>query len=306
MARIDAVGIFKRIVSHPAFLLVVGFLLIALAMAIPQIVGGILSPGPGRTDVVDLLINVAATVSVVIVYWLFLRFIDRKPNRDLELKGAAGEWGIGAGLGAGAMALTIGVIALLGGYRVTGHNGPEVLIGVLSMALVSGITEEILLRGIVFRLMERWLGSITALAFSAALFGVLHISNPNSSWLAAFAIAIEAGIMLGAIYMLTRRLWAAIGLHMAWNATQGGVFGVKVSGTDVPGLLTSEAPGSTLISGGAFGAEASIPAMIICTALGLYILWLAYRKGRFIHPSWARFKGNDDPAIQPAIQPGSL
>jgi uncharacterized protein len=302
MARINAIGIFKRIVSHPAFLLVLGFVLVAFAMAVPQIVGGILSPLPGRSDLVDLVISIAAAAFVILVYWLFVRFVDRKPNRDLELKGAAAEWGMGAGLGVAVMVLTIAVIALLGGYRVTGHNGPAVLVGVLSMAIVSGITEEILLRGVVFRLIERWLGSITALALSAALFGALHIFNPNSSWLAAFAIAIEAGILLGAIYMLTRRLWAAIGLHMAWNATQGGIFGVKVSGTDVPGLLTSEAPGSTLISGGAFGAEASLPAMLICTALGLFILWKAHKKGQFVAASWARFKGASDTNDHPGTQ----
>jgi uncharacterized protein len=302
MARINAIGIFKRIVSHPAFLLVLGFVLVAFAMAVPQIVGGILSPLPGRSDLVDLVISIAAAAFVILVYWLFVRFVDRQPNRDLELKGAAAEWGMGAGLGVTVMVLTIAVIALLGGYRVTGYNGPAVLVGVLSMAIVSGITEEILLRGVVFRLIERWLGSITALALSAALFGALHIFNPNSSWLAAFAIAIEAGILLGAIYMLTRRLWAAIGLHMAWNATQGGIFGVKVSGTDVPGLLTSEAPGSTLISGGAFGAEASLPAMLICTALGLFILWKAHQKGQFVASSWARFKGASDTNDHPGTQ----
>jgi uncharacterized protein len=293
MARIDAVNIFKRIVFHPAFLLVLGFFLIAFASAIPQIIGQTLSPVRGRPDSIDLIISIASAVSTMIVYWLFTRYIERKPNRDLSRDGALGEWGIGAGLGFAAMVITIGIIAALGGYRITGHNGPSVLVGIASMAIVSGITEEILLRGIVFRLIEQWLGSVTALALSAALFGALHIFNPNSSWLAAFAIAIEAGVMLGAIYMLTRRLWAAIGLHMAWNATQGGLFGVKVSGTDIAGLLTSEAPGSTLVSGGNFGAEASLPAMIICTAMGLFILWKAYQKGQFVRASWARFKGMD-------------
>jgi uncharacterized protein len=291
MARIDAVGIFKRVVSHPAFLLVLGFFIIAFAASIPQIIGQNLSPVRGRPDGIDLIISIASAVSTMIVYWLFTRFIERKPNRDLSRDGALGEWGIGAGLGFGAMVITIAIIAALGGYRITGHNGPSVLVGIASMAIVSGITEEILLRGIVFRLVEQWLGSIAALAFSAALFGALHLGNPNSSWLAAFAIALEAGIMLGAIYMLTRRLWAAIGLHMAWNATQGGLFGVKVSGTDIAGLLTSEAPGSSLISGGNFGAEASVPAMIICTAMGLVILWKAYQKGHVVRASWARFKG---------------
>lgn len=188
------------------------------------------------------------------------------------------------------MAATVGIIAALGGYHITGYNDAHVLTAVLSMALVSGIPEEILFRGILFRFLEKWLGSIAALAISAFLFGAGHIFNPNSSWLAAFAIAVEAGVLLGAVYMVTRRLWAAIGLHMAWNATQGGVFGVAVSGTDVKGLIISQPKGSEWITGGAFGAEASLPAILLCTAVGLYFLWKAYHAGHFIAPSWHRFK----------------
>jgi uncharacterized protein len=296
VAQINMIGVLKRIVSHPLFLLIFGFFLIAFAMTIPQVAGQALAPMPGRTDAVDLIISIAAAATTIAVYLFFNRFIERRPNTDLTLAGAAGEWCFGAFLGFGAMVITIGVIALFGGYRITGHNGPEVLTGIAAMAIVSGITEEILLRGIVFRLVEQWLGSIAALAFSAALFGALHLGNPNASWLAAFAIAIEAGILLGAIYMLTRRLWAAIGLHMAWNATQGGLFGVKVSGTDVSGLLTSQSSGPELLSGGAFGAEASIPAMLICTGLGLWILWRAHQRGQFVAASWSRFKtGHEAP-----------
>jgi uncharacterized protein len=282
--------ILKRIVAHPAFLLVVGFFLVAFAMAGSQILGQIWAPNPGRTDLVDLGISIGAAATTFIIYWAFTRYIERKPTKEFASDGALKEWGLGAGLGFFAMAATIGIIAALGGYHVTGTDGPSVLISVASMAIVSGVTEEILLRGVVFRLLEQWLGSIVALALSAALFGILHLGNPNSSWLAAFAIAIEAGILLGALYMLTRRLWAAIGLHMIWNATQGGLFGVKVSGTNVDGLLVSEASGPDILSGGAFGAEASLPAMVICTAMGLWILYLAYRKGHFVHASWSRFK----------------
>jgi uncharacterized protein len=295
MGTINIVSILKRIVSHPLFLLILGFFLIAFAMSLPQGIGEILSPMRGRSAGVDLLISIIAAALTVATYLGFNRYIERRPNTDLTLKGAAREWGYGVFLGFAAMVATIGVIALLGGYRITGHNGPEVLTGIAAMAIVSGVTEEILLRGIVFRLVEQWLGSVAALMFSAALFGALHLGNPNASWLAAFAIALEAGVMLGAIYMLTRRLWAAIGLHMAWNATQGGVFGVKVSGTDVQGILTSQSSGSDLLSGGAFGAEASIPAMVICTALGLWILWRAWQNDRFVNASWSRFKtGRDD------------
>ena len=38
------------------------------------------------------------------------------------------------------------------------------------------------------------------------------------------------GVMLGAAYMLTRSLWLPMGLHAAWNFTQGEIFDMPVSG----------------------------------------------------------------------------
>ena len=145
-----------------------------------------------------------------------------------------------------------------------------------------------MLRGLFFRIIENWLGSWVALALSAALFGALHLGNPNATLVAGGAIAIEAGVMLAAIYMVTRRLWAAIGLHAAWNFTQGGVFGIPVSGFDVQGLLVPRITGSELLTGGDFGAEASLPAMLICTAFGIVLLVIAARRGQVIQPYWRR------------------
>jgi membrane protease YdiL (CAAX protease family) len=283
-------SVFQRIVTHPAFLLITGLVIVAVSLGLANALMRILYPQPVNTDITELIVFTVISVFCVSGYWLFTHFIERKPFADFGLPGAAKEWLFGIAIGAGVMSLVVGIIALFGGYKVVGQNGPEVLIGVLGVAIISGITEEILFRGIIFRFFEQWLGSISALSISALLFGLAHIGNPGSSWLAAFAIAIEAGIMLGAIYMLTRRLWAAIGLHMAWNSVQGGVFGIKVSGTDVPGLLISKSSGSELLTGGAFGAEASVPAIILCTAVGVYFLWRAKQKARIVAPSLHRFK----------------
>jgi membrane protease YdiL (CAAX protease family) len=288
-------AIFQRIATHPAFLLIAGLLIVAGSMAVADALLRLISPPPAKTDLIELGVYSAISAFCVLGYWLFTHFVERKTFADFGLPGAAKEWTFGVALGSGVMALVVGIIALLGGYKVVGQNGPEVLIGVLGVAIISGITEEILFRGIIFRFFEQWLGSIAALSISALLFGLAHLGNPNSSWLAAFAIAIEAGIMLGAIYMLTRRLWAAIGLHMAWNSVQGGVFGIKVSGTDVPGLLISKTSGPELLTGGAFGAEASLPAIMLCTAVGVYFLWRAKQKGQIIASSLHRFKTGEAP-----------
>ena len=98
---------------------------------------------------------------------------------------------------------------------------------------------------------------------------------------------IEAGILLGAAYLYTRRLWLAAGLHAAWNFTQGWVFSIPISGTGQPvGLLVSERHGSELLTGGKFGLEASMAAVFVATIAGLILLWKAYEKGTFVGPMW--------------------
>ena len=179
-------------------------------------------------------------------------------------------------------------MALLGAYRVIGYNGPDILALPLAIGIFPGFSEEIALRGLFFRLVERWLGSWAALILSAFFFGFGHIFNPGATWVAAVGIAFEAGILLAALYMITRRLWMAIGLHAAWNFAEGGIFGTPVSGLQVSGLLRPWIGGPELVTGGSFGPEASLPAMAVATTVGAALLFVAWRRGQFIAPSWVR------------------
>ena len=106
-----------------------------------------------------------------------------------------------------------------------------------------------LFRGILFRWIEEFGGSWVALAVTSLLFGFGHIVNPNATALSSFAIALEAGLLLGGAYMLTRNLWLAIGLHAAWNFTQGFVFDVPVSGIDQNGLVEAQIVGAGVAVG---------------------------------------------------------
>jgi membrane protease YdiL (CAAX protease family) len=95
-------------------------------------------------------------------------------------------------------------------------------------------------------------------------------------------------MLLAACYVLTRRLWFAIGVHMAWNFAQGGIFGVAVSGITIKGLFQSTLTGPEFLSGGSFGAEASLVAVIVCVSGFVLIILQAHRKGAIVQPSWMR------------------
>lgn len=234
------------------------------------------------------LASFATAVAFTVVYILYVLLVEWRPVRELSLKGAVLELGAGGFLGAGLFTLTIVSIWATGGYDVAGWNGLMAAAPALSLSLGSGFAEEILVRGVIFRITEEGLGTWPAIALSSALFGLAHAGNPNASAVSVLAIALEAGVLLAAAYILTRRLWLAIGLHAAWNFVQGGVFGVAVSGHAMGGLLSGRLSGPAILSGGEFGTEASVFAVVYCLAAGVLLLVKAHGLKRFIAVPWRR------------------
>ena len=143
------------------------------------------------------------------------------------------------------------------------------------------------MRGVVFRILQQSLGSWLALALSAAIFGALHLLNAGTTLLNAGAVMLEAGMLLAAAYMLTRRLWLCMGIHFAWNFTQGGIFSAAVSGGATQGLLQAKLVGAEWLTGGAFGVEASAVALVVCTSTAVLLLIAARRKGNVLPPRWS-------------------
>ena len=211
---------------------------------------------------------------------------DRLPS---ELSAGAAPVGLATGLLIGLLMFSavMGLMALLGLYDIV-WKGPASAWQAVGDSISSGVMEETLSRAVMLRLIwrafGRRFGPWIALALSAAAFGALHLGNPHSSQFAAVCIAVEAGVMLAAFYALTGRLWVSIGVHAGWNFTQGWIFGAAVSGTDFgPALMTSTArPGAvSWTTGGGFGPEASAPALFVGTLVGVVVIWLAWKAGRF-------------------------
>jgi membrane protease YdiL (CAAX protease family) len=276
---------------------------LALVFLIPVMVVQALTPRWTRPFVGRPSDAVLGALAGCVLGWLayraYVKLIERRRGIEFGARGALRELGSGLVIGAALFSATIGVLAALGLYTVQGWRDPVVLIAPLAVSVGAGVVEELLFRGVIFRIIEASLGTWIALVISAALFGLVHLGNPNASWLAAAAISLEAGIMLAAAYVLTRRLWLPIGIHAAWNFTQGGIFSVAVSGGKTDGLLVANLNGPSWLTGGEFGAEASVVAMFWCTALGVWLLVLAARRGQFVAPFWKRAPANATEAPAP-------
>lgn len=273
-----------RFFGFPVTRMVVAILFIAVPFALVAWLLNLFVVDKGMRRVGALLL----TAVVAGGYYAYVRLIERREVTELARAGAAQELGTGLVVGASLFCVTIGVLAAVGVYHVTGRNGWALMIATVPGFVLGAVLEEIVARGIIFRILEQWLGSWIALAVAAVIFGLLHLFNPGATLLNAAAISIEAGILLAAAFMATRRLWQCIGVHFAWNFTQGGIFSGAVSGGQQTGLLRGRMVGANWITGGAFGVEASMVAVLVCSAAGIALLIAARRKGNIVQPFWAR------------------
>lgn len=272
-------------IARIAFFIALFFVLFELTSNINL---GFYGPGTTRLSHVwgNLFVQLASTG---VAYAILVKAVERRPMRELALRDLLTLVPAGLLLGAVLFSAVVLVLWLAGSYHVTSiDTGVDWLPAVLSAGITAGISEEIITRGVLFRIVEEGLGTWWALAISALFFGAAHIFNPGATLWSSLAIAIEAGVLLALLYHVTRSLWPCIGMHAAWNVMQGTVFGIPVSGTTAHGLLVAARTGPDWLSGGAFGAEASVVALILCSACSALLLIVALRRGTIVPPARRR------------------
>ena len=222
-------------------------------------------------------------IAIIALYGVAVRVGERRRVGELSLRHLPGDLLLGALVGAALMAVIVAVLWVCGWVVIAPQPIERIAIA-LRDSIRSGVVEELLLRLVIFRLLWRAFGVWPALAMSASLFGLLHLSNPDSSLLAAVSLIAGEGIGIG-LYLITGRIWAAMGMHAAWNFTQGWLFGAAVSGTtEIAGGPLSLRPGAgvpELLSGGGFGPEASLAALIVSFLASAAVLGRAWRRGDF-------------------------
>jgi membrane protease YdiL (CAAX protease family) len=272
---------FKAFIHFPLVRVFIAGLAVVLAFVAAQKTLDFLPLDCMGRGIVGALLCIAATFGA---YFAYVRFIERRPFFEFSRRDALKELGLGALIGMLLFTSTIGVLAALGVYQFTAVGSPANLILPFTSAITAAVFEEVLFRGVLFRIIEQWVGTWLSMVVSAILFGLIHLVNPHATLIGAIAIIFEAGILLAAAYLMTRRLWFPIGLHAAWNFTQGGIFGIAVSGVPGKGFLLGSLNGPEWLSGGEFGAEASVVAIVLCLAVALGFISWARRANRIQYP----------------------
>lgn len=253
-----------------------------------QIASKLLALTPLDKDYRNLLKGLFVSSAAVFSYILFFKKYDKRAITEFSTKGLGRNLTIGLLMGFILQSLTILVMYLNGNYSIEAINPVSYILIPFAIMFTVAIIEEILVRGIIFRIIEEKLGTYISLAISSIIFGAFHLINPNGTLISSICIT-TAGFLLGAAFIYSRNLWMPIALHFAWNFTQSGIYGAITSGNaKTNNLIEAKIQGPEFITGGEFGPEGSIQAILFCALGTIIFMVLSHKNNQIIKPYWKK------------------
>jgi len=288
----------RRVLTFPLTRILVGAVVCMLAAQSVNVLLRWLLGLTGLDVDVAKMIRVSLNLAAILTtyYWLF-RYYERRRITELALGHLPREGAIGFAAAALVIALVILVLLALGYYRPLAMNG-SLSVQLYSLVIIATMaaTEEVLMRGILYRITEASLGTNIALAVSGLAFGLGHLGNENVTWVSVILIAL-GGVLTGIAFTSSGRLWYPISMHVGWNYAQA-FFGTTLSGMEEYasyGFVRSEMRGPELLTGGAFGPENSIITMSLLLILGIWTYSRMWKNGRVSPPFW---RARNDRAVR--------
>ena len=211
------------------------------------------------------------------------RVLERLPWRSIGLT-LHHRWVrdliVGTAIGFAALALAVGIATAAGGLRFS-FIGSGMLLAAARSTLTAGVllfvaalAEEAAFRGYPLQTMTRaghiWLGVI----LTSAMFGSVHLLNPNVVPGLTFANTLIAGVWLAVAYLKTRSLWFPLGVHWGWNWALGSVFGLPISGVRLFSnpILAGDDLGPAWLTGGNYGIEGGV-ACTVALIVFILLIW---------------------------------
>ena len=290
--------LFWRILRFPIVKLIAFLIILAILAMLQSAISEYLNMRNTASSFGYLGATLFAIMPFILAYVVLVKVIEQRPLSEFASTTVWRGLAQGMLLGTAMMSLLVVVMVITGVYHIKGWQDIPWR-DIIDVGIWAGIVEEILLRGVVLRMLEELFGSWAAIALSGLIFGFLHAGNPNADWWSSTAIAIEAGLLFGVLFCLTRSLWVVIGLHAAWNIAQGPIYGVTVSGIAQHGIINAQINGPWWLTGGSFGLEAALTSVVLSLIITGYFSYRLALSTQIIRPWWRRTIITPNQPLQP-------
>jgi len=280
--------IFFKIINFPVLQIIIAVVLVNVSTFILESLAKLTlsTLNVNNNFITSSLIFVVRMLSVYFIYLYFVKIFEKRKADEISLdKKTMKDFSIGCIIGISLISVTFSLLYLLGYCSIKGINNSPDLFQSFLFAFFFAFLQDIVYFAIIFRIAERHLGTVIAIAIAGIIFGFTHLLFPDYSLWGAIAITIVGAILFSALYIRTRKIWMIFGFHFMYNFIQNG-FLLKIQ--DMESLLKIRVTGSEIIAGSQNGLESSIIAIILSICIGMYFMKKAKNEGKFILPFWKK------------------
>src|SRR5258706_1876425 len=168
--------------------MVVGIAIIVAFVALVELLRSFLLDKTNlANDTKALTTAITEAVIAVAAYIILFKVYDKRQIHELSRAKFTNNAITGFLTGILLQTLFILVIYIAGTYSIVHVNSASALIAPFAFALTAGFVAEIIMIGIVFRLLEKQTGTVIALFIFILLFAVLHIKTKGATFVSVNA-----------------------------------------------------------------------------------------------------------------------
>ncbi len=205
-----------------------------------------------------------------LLFWLYTTKVLHQNMKDFGITFAVKRWAVLFAIF--LPAFVVFIFGLIGNTMVSEFSFGKIffiVIAALFMAIKAGILEEMLFRGYIMRLLESKWNKYIAILLPSFLFSLLHIPSMETFSIAGLLLLVISGTLVGIMFSIVaykgNSISNSILLHAVWNfvivtdilhiTTAQGAYGAPIIAIIIPS-------DNILLTGGGFGIEASVVAVI--------------------------------------------
>jgi len=270
----------KKIIYHWISRIILGIIALVLGTYLIKefITQPILELTVNSQELRDGIQYLLSSFVMIFMYYIVYKLLEKRKLHEIGLEGFGKDMLIGLLTGFGIISLSMLLLFGLGYYEVYGINSFSVMLLPLTLIISAALLEEIVFRGIIYRILEERFGTKIAL-LQSVVFGIAHYFNVNATISSTF-FAILFGVAVSLMYTYTKKLWLPVFFHLSWN------FALTVYDTTLSGdisfntLLSSKLNGPVFFIGSEFGIEDSFFSFLFITILIIYLYWICKKKGK--------------------------
>lgn len=229
------------------------------------------------------LVMLMGTTGQLLAAILFVKFILKKKADYIYFKRDKLAKNIALGLFLGFLQISTYVLLDMGS-GVLGYQGMNlgnlnlIFLAYFIAFFIQSTSEEVLVRGILTRVLYDKFGKKIAIILPSVFFGLLHLGNEGVTVLSTLN-TILVGIFFAKLLFYTENIMVTSGAHAGWNFSMAMIYGLNVSGfSGFDSLLNFKILNYALYDK-VYGPEGSIVVTFIEIISIFIIFYLEKRKG---------------------------